>query len=74
MKAHFFAAETDQAQEAYKTLVRLYGDTPLEKADVVVALGGDGSMLRALHDSITHSKPVFGMNRGSVGFLLPGKS
>lgn len=70
MKAHFFAADTPQAQLARNNLVRRYGDTPLEEADVVVALGGDGSMLRALHDSVKHKKPVFGMNRGSVGFLL----
>ena len=55
---------------AKDALVREYGDTPLAKADVVVALGGDGSMLRALHDSVKHKKPVFGMNRGSIGFLL----
>ncbi|MDY0009832.1 MAG: NAD(+)/NADH kinase, partial [Bdellovibrionales bacterium] len=48
----------------------LYGDYPTADADVCVARGGDGSMLRALHDSIQHGKPVFGMNRGSVGFLL----
>lgn len=70
MKAHFYAADTPQAQQGKNALVKLYGDTPLEKADVVVALGGDGSMLRALHDSVKHKKPVFGMNRGSVGFLL----
>jgi NAD+ kinase len=70
MKPHFFAAETSGAQEAKKKLISLYGDTPLKKADAVVALGGDGSMLRALHDSLQHGKPVFGMNRGSVGFLL----
>lgn len=70
MKAHFFAADTAQAHEAKRAVVKLYGDTPLEKADVVVALGGDGSMLRALHDSVKHKKPVFGMNRGSIGFLL----
>lgn len=70
MKAHFFAAETPQAQEARERLVSTHGDTPLEEADVVVALGGDGSMLRALHDSMRHRKPVFGMNRGSIGFLL----
>jgi len=70
MKAHFFAADTPQAQQAKSDLVRLYGDMPLEKADVVVALGGDGSMLRALHESVKHKKPVFGMNRGSIGFLL----
>lgn len=70
MKAHLHTADTPQAQQAKAALVKLYGDTPLEKADVVVALGGDGSMLRALHDSVKHKKPVFGMNRGSVGFLL----
>jgi NAD+ kinase len=70
MKAHFYAADTPQAQQAKNTLAGIYGDTPLEKADVVVALGGDGSMLRALHDSVKHKKPVFGMNRGSIGFLL----
>jgi NAD+ kinase len=70
MKAYFHAADTPQAQQAKKTLAGIYGDTPLDKADVVVALGGDGSMLRALHDSLKHKKPVFGMNRGSIGFLL----
>lgn len=70
MKPHFYAADTKQAAAAKAELVRLYGDTPLENADVIVALGGDGSMLRALHDGIEHAKPVFGMNRGSVGFLL----
>lgn len=70
MKPHFFAADTASARQAKAALTGLYGDTPLDKADVVVALGGDGSMLRALHDSVRHKKPVFGMNRGSVGFLL----
>jgi len=70
MKPHFTAADTGQAKEARAKLIALYGDAPLEKADVVVALGGDGAMLRALHDSLRHKKPVFGMNRGSVGFLL----
>ncbi|MFH1158829.1 MAG: NAD kinase [Pseudomonadota bacterium] len=70
MRMHFYAADTPQAREAKNSLTRLYGDTPLDGADAVVALGGDGSMLRALHDSVKHGKPVFGMNRGSVGFLL----
>lgn len=70
MKHHFFTAETEMAQVAQKMLTARYGDHSLDDADVVVALGGDGSMLRALHDSLTHQKPVFGMNRGSVGFLL----
>ncbi len=70
MKFHFFAAETDKAQDALKELSARYGDAPAGKADVIVALGGDGSMLRALHLGVQHGKPVFGMNRGSIGFLL----
>jgi NAD+ kinase len=70
MKIHFSAADTKGAQAALSELTAIYGDHPMASADVCVALGGDGSMLRALHDSIQHGKPVFGMNRGSVGFLL----
>ncbi len=70
MKPCFFAAETHGAQEARAKLAAAYGQTPMEEADVIVALGGDGSMLRALHEGIRLKKPVYGMNRGSVGFLL----
>lgn len=70
MKIHFYAADTKGAQSAFSELSALYGDHPMTDADVCVALGGDGSMLRALHESMQHGKPVFGMNRGSVGFLL----
>lgn len=70
MKVYFYAADTSQAHEAKNILIQLYGDTPLDRADTIVALGGDGSMLHALHDSVKHGKPVFGMNRGSIGFLL----
>ncbi|MDI1228893.1 MAG: NAD kinase [bacterium] len=70
MKPCFFAAETHGAQEARAKLSAAYGQTPIEDADVIVALGGDGSMLRALHEGIRLKKPVYGMNRGSVGFLL----
>lgn len=70
MKIHFHAAGTEKAKEAYDRLAAAYGDVPYAEADVVVALGGDGAMLHALHDCIPLGKPVFGMNRGSVGFLL----
>jgi NAD+ kinase len=71
MKVHYFNADTTSARNARAALEKKYGPSvPVEKSDVVVALGGDGSMLRALHDSLKHKKPVFGMNRGSVGFLL----
>ncbi|MBU6475102.1 MAG: NAD kinase [Alphaproteobacteria bacterium] len=70
MKVHFYPADTPKATAGRDALLARLADTPLEEADVVVACGGDGLMLRALHDSIRHRKPVFGMNRGSVGFLL----
>lgn len=70
MKIAFFSAETDQAQDAYNVLTEKYGNAPLDQADVMVALGGDGSLLHALHKTFEYPMPVFGMNRGSVGFLL----
>lgn len=70
MKIAFFTAETEQAQDAHDILKKTYGDAPLEDADVLVALGGDGSLLHALHQTFDYPMPVFGMNRGSVGFLL----
>jgi NAD+ kinase len=70
MKIHFTAADTVQARAAHALLAAKFGEVSLADADVVVALGGDGSMLRTLHDSLKHQKPVFGMNRGSIGFLL----
>jgi NAD+ kinase len=70
-RIHYHCAATPAALAARAALEKKYGvSVPMDKADVVVALGGDGSMLHALHDSLTHGKPVFGMNRGSVGFLL----
>lgn len=72
MKIAYHFAETDQAEDAYKALKEKYGEAPIEKAEVLVALGGDGSLLHALHKTFDYPMPVFGMNRGSVGFLLNG--
>ena len=66
----FVAADTDQAREALAMLVSRYGQNPPEKADVIVALGGDGFMLEALHDYMRLKTPIFGMHRGTVGFLM----
>lgn len=70
MKLHFHTAQTEVAQAAYQDFAKRYGDVSPEKADVIVALGGDGSMLHAIHEAILLGKPVFGINKGSVGFLL----
>lgn len=67
---HFAASESPAAQKALAELNDLYESVPAEAADVVVALGGDGQMLRTLHRHLHDDLAVFGMNCGSVGFLL----
>ncbi|MEM8664511.1 MAG: NAD kinase [Pseudomonadota bacterium] len=64
------AAETNEAKAAADALTARYGAVPCEDADVVIALGGDGIMLQTLHRFMSTGKPTFGMNRGSVGFLM----
>jgi NAD+ kinase len=58
------------AQESFARLVALYGECPVEQAEVVVTLGGDGQMLETLHRAVVNGLPVYGMNCGSVGFLM----
>jgi NAD+ kinase len=66
----FVASDAEGAREAAEALVRRYGTVAPEEADVIVALGGDGFMLETLHRSLPRATPIFGMNRGSIGFLL----
>ena len=66
----FVASEMKEAEAACRQLVARYGDTPPESADVIVALGGDGLMLQTMHRYLNSRIPIYGMNRGSVGFLL----
>jgi NAD+ kinase len=66
----FLAADTPEARTARAALVSHYGDLPVEEANVIVALGGDGFLLETLHRTLDRRLPVYGMNRGSVGFLL----
>ena len=65
----FAAASTQAAQEARARLVARYGDAG-EAAAIIVALGGDGLMLETLHRQLAEGRPVYGMNCGSVGFLM----
>ncbi len=69
-KIAFEAARHAQAREALSAMRHRYGHTPAEDADLVVALGGDGFMLESLHAALERGAPVYGMNRGSVGFLM----
>ena len=66
----FIAAPTPIAAEAREKLTERYGECPLPQAAVVVALGGDGFMLETIHQVLALNVPVYGMNRGSVGFLM----
>lgn len=69
-KVAFVASLTPDAEECRIDLVRRYGDVSVEEADVVVALGGDGLMLQTAHQLMNTGKPIYGMNQGSVGFLM----
>jgi len=64
------AAPSTLAQESRSRLVAQLGDVPFHAADIVVCLGGDGFMLETLHRTLTSGVPVYGMNCGSVGFLM----
>ena len=66
----FVAARTPSAQAALETLQTRYPSKSPTDADVIVALGGDGFMLQTIHRFIAQGKPIYGMNRGSVGFLM----
>jgi len=66
----FVSSGAPEAEAARLKLIARYGDVPIEQADVIVALGGDGMMLQTLHRTMSAPKPVYGMNRGSVGFLM----
>jgi len=69
-KLGFVASNAKQAKESLDVLSAKYGNASLQDADIIVALGGDGLMLQTLHDTQHLPTPVYGMNRGSVGFLM----
>jgi NAD+ kinase len=66
----FIASNADEAQISLRRLQALYGDVPPDDAAAIVALGGDGFMLQMLHRFMNTGKPIYGMNRGTVGFLM----
>ena len=70
MKICFVSFPLDKNLKARNELVDKYGNCSPEDADYIVALGGDGFILKSLHDYLKLNKPIFGMNFGSVGFLM----
>jgi len=69
-KLHFVATPVPEGQAALANLRQQYEDVGPDKADVIVALGGDGFMLQTLHAFLESGKPIYGMNFGTVGFLM----
>ncbi len=69
-KIGFMASPASNAQDALERLSARYGNVRSDEADVIVALGGDGFMLQTLHGTMHLDIPVYGMNRGTVGFLM----
>ncbi len=69
-KIAFLCTPTEEGIAAREALVSRYGNVDPDEADIVVALGGDGFMLQTLHRFMGTGKPIYGMNRGSVGFLM----
>jgi NAD+ kinase len=69
-RIHFMASDAPPARRALTKLVKRYGNASESSADVVVALGGDGLMLQALHKFVGSGLPIYGMNRGTIGFLM----
>ncbi|MBL8576254.1 MAG: NAD kinase [Mesorhizobium sp.] len=66
----FVSSDTEDARNAAAALVSRYGQRPVADADVVVALGGDGFLLETLRETMSTGKLVYGMNRGTIGFLM----
>lgn len=70
MRIGFRASNAPAAQQALAELTARHGDVPVQKAEVIVALGGDGFMLQTLHETQSLEVPVYGMNCGTIGFLM----
>jgi NAD+ kinase len=70
LRLAFVASDWSEAQEARNRLAARYGEVSEDECNVVVALGGDGFMLEVLHRNLGKGRPIYGMNRGSVGFLM----
>jgi NAD+ kinase len=70
MKLAFTASARPEAQDAMRRLRHLHGEAGEAEAEIIVALGGDGLMLETLKRRLKDKKPVYGMNRGTIGFLM----
>lgn len=70
MKIHFRSSPDPKAQAAQKSFIKEYGQSPLDQAQYIVCLGGDGFLLETLHEVMIFDLPVLGINYGTIGFLM----
>ncbi len=70
MKFHFLSSENPEAKKAEKKLIVMYGQNAPENSDYIIPIGGDGLLLKSLHSMNNLNKPFFGINFGSIGFLM----
>ncbi len=69
-KINFLHSNVTVARSSWQSLVDRYGNVPLDQASVIVAIGGDGFMLQTLHQTLRYGLPIYGLNCGSIGFLM----
>ena len=74
MKFFFISSDSSEALSAKKKLIGVHGQNSVEKADVIIPIGGDGFLLKSLHDLKKFNKPFYGINYGSIGFLMNSES
>ena len=74
MKFHFISSNTSEAFKAKEEYIKSYNQADPEVADIIIPIGGDGILLKSLHDFNELNKPFFGINYGSVGFLMNSAS
>ena len=70
MRFHFISSENPEAKQALKKFKERYKQSEIDVSDAIIAIGGDGMLLKALRNSLEANIPVFGLNRGNVGFLM----
>ena len=70
MKFHFLSSDNPEAKKAEKNLIGMYGQNKPDNSDYIVPIGGDGLLLKSLHRLNNLNKPFFGINFGSIGFLM----
>ncbi|MDR1333735.1 MAG: NAD kinase [Holosporaceae bacterium] len=69
MKIFFVSSSNSRSKSAFRFMVKQYGQADIDEAECIVVLSGDGMVLRAFHENYARNIPVFGMNRGDIGFL-----